>query len=62
MTYVKCFEILMVWDFINHKEKYEYFSQDFIFFLQRVVNILLVIYETFVLPQSIILGMENNCI
>lgn len=62
MTCVKCFEIHMVWDFSNHKEKYEYFSQVLNYFLQRVVNILLVIHEAFVLPQSIILAMENNCI
>lgn len=62
MTYVKCFENLMVWDFSNHKEKYECFSQVLNYFLQRVVNILLVIHEAFVLPQRIILAMENNCI
>ena len=62
MTYVKCFEIHMAWEFSNHKEKYEYFSQGLNYFLQRVVNLLLVIHEAFVPPQTIILAMENNCI
>lgn len=62
LTYLKGFEILMVQDFSNHKEKYEHFSQVLNYFLQRVANTLLVIHEAFVLPQSSIVAMENNCI
>lgn len=51
MSHMKCFEILMVSDFRNHKYKYEYFIQIFHYSLQRVVSTLLVIHGAFV-PQK----------